>query len=122
MGSGRRGGDGHCPARDPGSLRRGRQANPKTAACSKLGFDAALPAHAVDTARNNGEADTCAFVHLEVSYALKDAEDLFMMCRIDADAVVLHVNQNAILVTFSPDLNAWRHARRDEFKRIIEQI
>ena len=62
----------------------------------------AVAVHALDGASDNGQPDAGAFEFLRPVNPLEDAENLTVMLRGNADAVVLDVNPNLRVALWRP--------------------
>jgi len=104
----------------PRSGRRSGQFNPKAAASAQLGLDTHLAAHAEHGSANDGQTEARPFV--AAVHTLEKAENLRLMLRGYADAVVRKPQPDEAVLLFGPNVHSGNDSWSHELYGIAEQV
>src|ERR1017187_8102088 len=104
------------------------RANPSILQCKAergslagLRFDPDAPAVLFDDPFTNGQPDA-GTGNVFAMQSLEDAEDAFAVLRIDADAVVAHLNQPVVRTANCRNMNFRRHAGPGVFDPVADEV
>jgi len=107
--------------REVGAWRRG-QLNPEAATGTGCRLYTADAMHALDSARDNSQADSGTVVLAHVADAFKQPKDAPVKGRGDSDPVILDAYSDVVPVRFSVDPNVGGHAGCDELHSVADEI
>src|ERR1044071_252896 len=106
--------------RRSGSRRRCRQFKPKTTPLAQLRLDAHFPAHAECCSANDGQTEPRAFIC--AVHTMEYPENLMLMLRGYADAVVRKPQSDQAALLLSPNVHSGNDSRGHELYGIVEQV